>query len=51
MERRAQECDLHEVIEVPRLQGGVLPVVGEAQQLARFGTSRLAARLQLDERP
>ncbi len=33
-ERPAQEQDHHEVVEVPGLKGGVLPVVGEAEQLA-----------------
>src|SRR5690606_21958629 len=33
--RGAQQRDEREVIEVPRLERGVLPVVGEGQELAR----------------
>ena len=36
VQRRAQQSDLREVVEVPGLQRGVLPVVGEAQELARL---------------
>ena len=49
VQRRAQQGDLREVVEVARLQGGVLAVVGEAQKLARF-RGEVAAALQLDER-
>ena len=48
VECRAQERDLHEVIEVARLQRGILAVVGKAQQLARIGV-QVAVGLQLDE--
>ena len=48
VQRRAQKGDLGEVVEMPGLQRGVLPVVGEAQQLSRFGRQRVLA-LQFDE--
>ncbi len=49
VECRAQKRDLHKVIEVARLQGGILSVISKAQQLARFGV-QLPGDLQLDER-
>ncbi len=43
---RAQQADLDEVVEVARLEAGVLAIVGEAQQLAcPLGQGRLAAQL------
>ena len=45
----AQLTDLDEVVEVPRLQAGVLPVVHEREQLARLGR-KVAAR-HLPQRP
>ena len=39
-QRAAQQHHLDEVVHVPGLQGGVLAVVGEAQQLARLGLDR-----------
>ena len=36
VERRAQQRSLNKVIEMPSLEGSVLPIVGEAQQLARL---------------
>ena len=50
MQGRSQQGDLREVVEVARLQGGVLAVVGEAQELARLGAQGPVA-LHLDERP
>ena len=49
VQRRAQQGDLHEVVEVARLEGGVLAVVGEAQELARL-RGQVPVALQLDER-
>ncbi|MFO0651310.1 MAG: hypothetical protein U0326_34110 [Polyangiales bacterium] len=40
---RAQKRDLDEVVEVPRLEGGVLAVVGEAQHLASTRLERRVA--------
>ena len=50
VQRRAQQGDLGEVVEVPGLQRGVLPVVGEAEELAGLRLE-VAVALQLDERP
>ena len=50
VQRRAQQGHLGEVVEVPGLQRGVLPVVGEAQELAGLGLE-VAVALQFDERP
>ena len=38
----AQQHDLHEIVHVPRLQRGILSIVGEAQKLSRL---RLDARI------
>ena len=49
MQRRAQQGHLREIVEMAGLQGGVLAVVGEAQELPRFG-AEIPVTLQLDER-
>lgn len=47
VQRPAQLGDLHEVVEVARLEGGVLPVVDEGEELARLLVqSLLRHRLQ-----
>ena len=37
VKRRAQQGHLGEIVEVPGLQRGILPVVGEAEELAGLG--------------
>ena len=49
MQCRSQQGDLHEVVEVACLQGGVLSVVGEAQELAGLG-EQVPVALHRDER-
>ena len=40
---RAQQADFDKVVEMPGLQGSILPVVGEAQQLSRLTVQRIVA--------
>ena len=40
VQRRAQQADLDEVVEVARLEGRVLAVVGEREELARLRVER-----------
>ena len=49
MQCRPQQGYLRKVVEVARLQGGVLTVVGEAQELARLG-AQVPVFLHRDER-
>ena len=49
MQCRAQQGDLCKVVEVTRLQGGVLAVVGEAEELSRHW-AQIPVALHLDER-
>ena len=49
MQCRAKQGDLGKIVEVTRLQGGVLAVVGEAQELARLG-AQIPIALHFDER-
>lgn len=44
VQRRAQQTDLDEVVEVTGLERGVLAMVAEAQQLARLGGSDSSLR-------
>src|SRR6185437_15529135 len=37
VDARPQSYDLHKIIEMASLQGGVLAIIGEAQQLLVFG--------------
>ncbi len=41
VEGRAHEAHFDEIVEVPGLQRGVLPIVSETEQLARFLIQRV----------
>ena len=50
VQRRSQQSDLDEVVEVPRLERRVLPVIREAEELARVLRERLVGAQTPDRR-